>query len=101
MYLKKLENIVPTNRKSESVQVEKIRFYNILKLRRSTIKAAGVDNDQVSLSKISDLKKLFMYLLIDILYTINRQKFLNKKKFAVGRTRTYAPRGNLISSQTP
>ena len=25
----------------------------------------------------------------------------NEKSFAVGRIRTYAPRGNLISSQTP
>ena len=25
----------------------------------------------------------------------------NKKRFAVGRIRTYAPRGKLISSQTP
>jgi hypothetical protein len=31
----------------------------------------------------------------------NSKAFRKQKGFAVGRIRTYAPRGNLISSQTP
>ena len=60
-----------------------------------------LDELQVCCHLLCTQAKIKYVTILEFMAKCTYEIFAQNKKIAVGRIRTYAPRGNLISSQTP